>query len=141
MEGMNPEEITPKKARDVSPSKKEPLISSSNSSMPNTDSDADINMPRTNSALQDVARIEAKYSHKSHLVGDSAKGGSLSKRPLRGFTSASYEEFSRSSKGLFLSLIAIFVYVVIGTISFGVWMDEWNAADALYYTVATFTTV
>ena len=35
----------------------------------------------------------------------------------------------------------ILLYLVIGTAVFATWMEDWNAIDAVYFTVATFTTV
>lgn len=50
----------------------------------------------------------------------------------------SLESSSRSFK---LSFLAIFIYLLIGTLIYKAWMDGWTVIDAMYFTVVTFTTV
>jgi len=59
----------------------------------------------------------------------------------QGFTSKGYSDFSSSTKAIVLSCCAIVMYLLLGTIVFATWIDEWTHVDALYYTVVTFTTV
>ena len=54
---------------------------------------------------------------------------------------ANYEDFDSSSKAIQIALFVIIVYLVIGTVVFDQWVDGWTGIDAVYFTVATFTTV
>jgi len=59
-----------------------------------------------------------------------------------GFTDKSYEDYTtRSKKAIIRAFAIILLYLVIGTAVFAAWMEDWNAIDAVYFTVATFTTV
>lgn len=58
-----------------------------------------------------------------------------------GFTGQEFEDFDSSKKAIGMAMVAIGAYLVLGTVVFGLWMDGWTAVDAVYYTVATFTTV
>ena len=58
-----------------------------------------------------------------------------------GFTSKSYRDFSKSRKGVTYSLLAIVLYLILCTVVFSQWIEEWNEVEALYFTVVTFTTV
>ena len=54
---------------------------------------------------------------------------------------ANYEDFDSSSKAIKIALFVIIMYLVIGTVVFDQWVDGWTGIDAVYFTVATFTTV
>lgn len=59
-----------------------------------------------------------------------------------GFTDKSYEDYTRSKIAIIRAFAIILLYLVIGTAVFAAaWMEDWNAIDAVYFTVATFTTV
>lgn len=48
---------------------------------------------------------------------------------------------SRNRRALFYCIGAVFVYLFIGTLTYSLWIPEWNVVDALYFSVATLTTV
>ena len=58
-----------------------------------------------------------------------------------GFTDKSYEDYTRSKIAIIRAFAIILLYLIIGTAVFAAWMEDWNAIDAVYFTVATFTTV
>ena len=59
----------------------------------------------------------------------------------KGFTEEEFTDFDSSRKAIGIAVVAISVYLLMGTLVFGLWVDGWTLVDALYYTVATFTTV
>mmetsp|Transcript_19410 Transcript_19410/g.28695 ORF Transcript_19410/g.28695 Transcript_19410/m.28695 type:complete len:346 (-) Transcript_19410:299-1336(-) len=46
-----------------------------------------------------------------------------------------------AKKAIIRALAIILLYLIIGTAVFAAWMEDWDAIDAVYFTVATFTTV
>jgi len=59
----------------------------------------------------------------------------------KGFTGKSFQNYSSSRKAIIKASAVILLYLISGTTVFGLWMEDWNAIDAAYFTVATFTTV
>jgi len=68
------------------------------------------------------------------------KENGIANKVADGFTSHGYSDFSSSRKAMLLSIAAFLLYTIIGTVVFTTWAG-WSTVDALYYTVATFTTV
>ncbi len=52
-----------------------------------------------------------------------------------------YQAYGTSERSLKLSLVAVLSYLLIGTLSFKLLMDNWTVIDAMYFTTTTFTTV
>ena len=52
-----------------------------------------------------------------------------------------YQTYESTSMSLILSLLAVLSYMLLGTITFASWMEEWTVIDAMYFTSVTFTTV
>ena len=52
-----------------------------------------------------------------------------------------YKEFASSQRTIVMALGIVMTYIFIGALVFGLWVDGWSAVDAIYFTVATFTTV
>lgn len=48
---------------------------------------------------------------------------------------------SKNRRALLYCIAAVFVYLFIGTLTYSLWIPEWNVVDALYFSVATLTTV
>lgn len=38
------------------------------------------------------------------------------------------------------SIAAVLIYLILRTLIFGVWFDEWTFIDGMYFTVVSFTT-
>ena len=51
-----------------------------------------------------------------------------------------YQSVESSRHSLKLSLLVVLAYLVVGTITYAVWMD-WTIIDAMYFTAVTFTTI
>ena len=58
----------------------------------------------------------------------------------RGF-SDEYKSYESTSNSLRNSILVVLAYILIGTITFSVWMEDWTVIDAMYFTSVTFTTV
>jgi|TARA_B110000093_G_C12707506_1_gene300779 hypothetical protein len=60
-----------------------------------------------------------------------------------GFTDKSFhEDYTRNSKKAIIRAFAIILlYLIIGTAVFAAWMEDLNAIDAVYNTVANFSTI
>lgn len=52
-----------------------------------------------------------------------------------------FHHLNNSRKAKWISSLAIFVYLFIGTLTYALWIPSWNVADALYFSVATLTTI
>lgn len=61
-------------------------------------------------------------------------------RDITGFSDNYVDE--SSNKQLFKSsILAVIAYILIGSLSFSVWMENWTFIDGMYFTAVTFTTV
>lgn len=58
-----------------------------------------------------------------------------------GFSSETFQNFSSSKNTINWALLTMLLYMLLGTLVFRFWVDGWNTVDAMYYSVATFTTV
>jgi len=88
-------------------------------------------------------KVEEKYSHRrfGRKPTNEKENGIANKVAHGGFTAHGYSDFSSSRKAMLMSIAAFLLYTIIGTVVFANWVDGWSTVDALYYTVATFTTV
>lgn len=53
----------------------------------------------------------------------------------------SFQPLNKNRRALWFSVAAIFIYVFTGTLTYTLWIPEWNIVDSMYFSVATFTTV
>jgi len=81
-----------------------------------------------------MTNVVAKVNHSIKKRPDGSGSGV-------GFTDKSYEDYTHSKKAIIRALAIILLYLIIGTAVFAAWMEDWDAIDAVYFTVATFTTV
>uniref|UniRef100_A0A7S3VE58 Potassium channel domain-containing protein n=1 Tax=Chaetoceros debilis TaxID=122233 RepID=A0A7S3VE58_9STRA len=88
-------------------------------------------------------KVDEKYSHRrfGRKPTNEKENGIANKVAHGGFTAHGYSDFSSSRKAMLMSIAAFLLYTIIGTVVFANWVDGWSTVDALYYTVATFTTV
>jgi large-conductance mechanosensitive channel len=52
-----------------------------------------------------------------------------------------FKPLNKNRKALYFSIIAVLAYIFIGTVTYTLWVDEWNVADSMYFSVATITTI
>mmetsp|Transcript_10708 Transcript_10708/g.13539 ORF Transcript_10708/g.13539 Transcript_10708/m.13539 type:complete len:267 (+) Transcript_10708:178-978(+) len=52
-----------------------------------------------------------------------------------------FNPFKRSKKIILFCAISVFFYLFLGTLTYSLWIPEWTVIDAMYFTVATLTTV
>jgi hypothetical protein len=52
-----------------------------------------------------------------------------------------YQKYGTGAKSFNTSILAICLYLLIGSITYSVWVEDWNIIDAMYFTTVTFTTV
>lgn len=53
----------------------------------------------------------------------------------------SFQPLNRSRRAFWYSAAAIFTYIFIGTLTYSLWIPEWDVIDAMYFSVATLTTI
>ncbi len=101
------------------------------------------------SASQNIGVIHHTTSNNNGIMQTSKDPSSFSTKSAKimnavsrkGFTSEKFTDFDSSQRAIGIAVVAILVYLLMGTLVFGLWVDGWTLVDALYYTVATFTTV
>ena len=87
---------------------------------------------RSQKMLRTIDQLRSDKHHQEH---------SRSESKSKGFTGKDYEEFASSRRTIIMALGIVVTYIFIGALVFGLWVDGWSAVDAIYFTVATFTTV
>lgn len=60
---------------------------------------------------------------------------------VAGFSERGFQKFTSSRRAVWIAFAVFLLYLIVGIAVFAVWMDDWNAIDAAYFTVTTFTTV
>ena len=60
--------------------------------------------------------------------------------PKLGF-SDEFKSYESTPTSLRLSVVVVLAYVLVGSVTFSVWMEDWTVIDAMYFTSVTFTTV
>lgn len=52
-----------------------------------------------------------------------------------------FRPLNKSRRAKWISITAIVTYLFIGTLTYALWIPNWNFADSIYFAMATFTTV
>lgn len=85
---------------------------------------------RSQKMLRTIDQLRSDYEEHSRSESKST-----------GLTGKDYEEFASSRRTIIMALVIVVAYIFIGALVFGLWVDGWSEVDAIYFTVATFTTV
>ena len=52
-----------------------------------------------------------------------------------------FNPLSKNRRAMWFSMAAVFGFLFIGTLTYTLWIPDWNAADSIYFSMATLTTV
>lgn len=52
-----------------------------------------------------------------------------------------FSPLNKNRRPMWISIAAVFVYLFIGTLTYTLWIPDWNTADSIYFSMSTFTTV
>jgi hypothetical protein len=61
--------------------------------------------------------------------------------PVTSFSERGFQKFTTTRYATMIAFGVFLLYLILGTVVFAVWMEDWDAIDAAYFTVTTFTTV
>ena len=53
----------------------------------------------------------------------------------------SFSPLNKSRRALYISIAAVLIYLCIGTLTYTLWIPEWNVVDSMYFSMATITTI
>ena len=87
---------------------------------------------RSQKMLRTIDQLRSDKQHQEHSHSESKSTEFMGK---------DYKEFASSQRTIVMALGIVMTYIFIGALVFGLWVDGWSAVDAIYFTVATFTTV
>lgn len=52
-----------------------------------------------------------------------------------------FRALNNNKRAVYYCIAIVLLYIFIGTLTYSLWIPEWNAVDAMYFSVATFTTI